>query len=176
MKIFRFLLCKYLSGPNVSSSVAQTAATKVIKQNAFIAWTYNTKQALFGKYLLHTNIISSGVLMLIGDLMSQEIEYRKGLIKERYDWLRTGKMFLVGTIQGPIHHYFYAWLDQRHVGATLKITTIKILYDQFIMSPVCIAAFFYPAGWLDGQSTAACTNELLSKFPKVYAVSVSFVD
>lgn len=164
MKIFRLLFCKYLSRPNLPAQTTEA----VVKQKG---WAHSTRKALFGKYLLHTNIISSGVLMLLGDLMSQEIEYRKGLIKERYDWVRSSKMFLVGTIQGPIHHYFYGWLDRKYVGATLKITTIKILYDQFIMSPVCIAAFFYPAGWLDGQSTESCTNELSSKFLKVYVVS-----
>lgn len=45
---------------------------------------------LFGKYLLATNTLSSGVLMIVGDLISQEIEYRQGALKERYNWTRTG--------------------------------------------------------------------------------------
>lgn len=126
--------------------------------------------ALFGKYLLATNIISSGVLMSIGDLMSQEIEYRNGTstATNRYDWTRNAKMFVVGAAQGPLHHYFYGWLDRRHVGATVRITTIKIAYDQFIMSPVCIAAFFYTAGWADGKSNSECTDEFCAKFTRVY--------
>lgn len=130
--------------------------------------TANIFGALFGKYLLTTNIVSSGILMSIGDLMSQEIEFRKGLIDRRYDWNRNAKMFVVGAIQGPIHHYFYGWLDRVYVGASIKTTTIKILYDQLVMSPVCIVAFFYSAGWLDRQSTAECTKELKSKMIKVY--------
>lgn len=126
--------------------------------------------AIFGKYLLATNIISSGVLMSIGDLMSQEIEYRNGTstITKRYDWKRNAKMFIVGAAQGPLHHYFYGWLDRAYLGATIKTTTIKILYDQLIMSPVCIAAFFYTAGWLDGKDTSGCTDEFQSKFKIVY--------
>ena len=55
--------------------------------------------ALFGKYLLTTNTVSSGVLMLLGDLMAQEVEYQRGLVKERYDWWRVGRMFIVGAIE-----------------------------------------------------------------------------
>lgn len=125
-------------------------------------------RAAFGKYLLTTNIISAGVLMQFGDIMSQEIEFRQGELEQRYDWKRNAKMFVVGAVQGPLHHYFYHWLDLKYAGATVKITSIKILYDQLVMSPVCIAAFFYTAGWLDGQSTRECTDETLSKCVKVY--------
>ncbi len=45
---------------------------------------------MFGKYLLATNTLSSGLLMVVGDLMSQEIEFRKGTLKERYNWTRSG--------------------------------------------------------------------------------------
>lgn len=106
--------------------------------------------------------------MSVGDLMSQEIEYRNGTLTKRFDWTRNAKMFVVGAAQGPMHHYFYGWLDRTYYGATVKITTIKILYDQFIMSPVCIAAFFYTAGWLDGKNTSQCTDEFQSKFKRVY--------
>lgn len=40
---------------------------------------------IFGKYLLATNVISSGVLMLLGDLLQQEIEYQTLILPERYD-------------------------------------------------------------------------------------------
>lgn len=126
--------------------------------------------ALFGKYLLATNIISSGVLMSIGDLMSQEIEQRsaKSTSTQQFDWTRNAKMFVVGAAQGPLHHYFYGWLDRAYIGSTVKITTIKILYDQLIMSPACIAAFFYTAGWMDGKGNSQCTEEFQSKFIRVY--------
>ncbi|KAJ8956667.1 hypothetical protein NQ318_014021 [Aromia moschata] len=64
----------------------------------------------FGKYLLVTNTISSGVLMLIGDVCQQEIEYRQKKLPERYDYGRLTRMFIVGLGLGPIHHYFYVWL------------------------------------------------------------------
>lgn len=46
---------------------------------------------VFGKYLLATNTISSGVLMLIGDICQQEIEYQQQKLEERYDLGRLSK-------------------------------------------------------------------------------------
>lgn len=45
---------------------------------------------VFGKYLLAANTISSGILMVVGDLISQEIEFQKGTLNERYNWRRSG--------------------------------------------------------------------------------------
>lgn len=128
---------------------------------------------LFHKYLLTTNTVSSGVLMVAGDLMSQEIEYQQGLMRERYDWWRVGRMFIVGAIQGPMHHYFYGWLDRVYRATNGQNVTKKILYDQLVMSPACIVAFFYSAGWLEGRTTADCTDELQRKVVRVYVVSVT---
>lgn len=109
--------------------------------------------------------------MSIGDAMSQKIQSPKkstANAAQSIDWTRNAKMFAVGAVQGPLHHYFYGWLDGKYIAATLKNTSIKILYDQLVMSPVCIAGFFYPAGWLFGQSIPECTKELKEKFLKVY--------
>lgn len=46
---------------------------------------------VFGKYLFITNTVTSGVLMGLGDLAQQEIEYRRHMMAERYDWARMGK-------------------------------------------------------------------------------------
>lgn len=44
--------------------------------------------AVFGKYLLTTNIVSSGGLMAIGDIIQQEIEYQRNMLAKRYDYGR----------------------------------------------------------------------------------------
>lgn len=85
-------------------------------------------------------------------------------------------MFWVGSAQGPINHFFYGWLDGAITAVNLKNVSIKILLDQLIMSPVCILAFFYSAGLLDGQSTKECTEELKSKFLTVYRVGFHSLD
>ncbi|XP_031620106.1 mpv17-like protein 2 [Contarinia nasturtii] len=134
----------------------------------------NITNSLFKKHLLLTNTVSSGVLMSIGDGLSQYVEqkitlkHNKEQWKFKLDWSRNGKMFVVGASSGPLHHYFYGWLDAKYIGFTLKVTMIKILYDQLVMAPLCIALFFYSAGWMYKQSFNDSTNELKSKFSTVY--------
>lgn len=57
----------------------------------------NAINTAFNKYLLFTNIASSGVLMGIGDIAQQEIEYQRGLLKKRYDLVRLGKVTITVT-------------------------------------------------------------------------------
>jgi protein Mpv17 len=45
---------------------------------------------IFGKYLLLTNTVSSGVLMAAGDLIQQEIENHRNAKSRTFDWKRTG--------------------------------------------------------------------------------------
>jgi protein Mpv17 len=50
---------------------------------------------VFGKYLLVTNTVSSGILMMAGDMAAQKIEYHRGHKKEKeFDWYRIGKKTL----------------------------------------------------------------------------------
>lgn len=85
----------------------------------------------------------------------------------------VGKMFLVGTIQGPLHHYFYLWMDKAIKLVSVANVTKKILLDQVVLSPVIVLAFLYPAGWLNDQNTKQCNEEVVAKFGKIYAVKFS---
>lgn len=159
MRISRFLL-------NIKKTPATQCTTNQVRRIGD-----RVHNVLFHKYLLTTNTVSSGILMFIGDIMAQEIEYQQGMLKQRYDWWRVGRMFIVGAIQGPMHHYFYCWLDRVYRGSSGGFVTKKILYDQLVMSPACIVAFFYSAGWLEGRTTQDCTDELQKKVVRVYLVS-----
>lgn len=130
---------------------------------------------VFGKYLLTTNIVSSGVLMGIGDMMCQEIEIQRYRIKKRYDWVRIGNMFIVGCLCGPLNHYFYKWMDKIIPKADFTSATKKILLDQILMSPACVVLFFYSAGLLEKQTVNECTVEMKEKFITVYTVSSKFM-
>ncbi|XP_066246159.1 mpv17-like protein 2 [Euwallacea similis] len=125
---------------------------------------------VFGKYLLHTNIISSGVLMWLGDLCQQEIEYRQRKILKRYDYGRMTRMFIVGLGLGPIHHYYYLYIAKIMPKRDLSTVFIKIGLDQFFMSPVCIAAFFYSMGMMEMKHLKQMNDEILAKFVDVYVI------
>ncbi|RZC38643.1 mpv17-like protein 2 [Asbolus verrucosus] len=125
-----------------------------------------TVKAAFGKYLFLTNTVSSGVLMLMGDAIQQELSYQSKALtshlprdETRFDYGQmsmrfviiieqlsneffAARMFLVGLGMGPTHHYYYRYISILWPKRDMMSITKKIAADQFIMSPICIAQFF----------------------------------
>ncbi|XP_004931938.1 mpv17-like protein 2 [Bombyx mori] len=129
---------------------------------------------LFKKNLLLTNSITSGGFMAIGDLFQQEFEFQSKLLKERYDWARAVRMFIVGTVLGPMHHYYYIYLDKVLPKNDVKTIFKKILYDETIVSPLTIVCFFYIMGTLEKKSLEKCNEEITKKFKYVYLADCLF--
>lgn len=203
MRIFINLCTKILPKPKIPPKSLDSSQSIVTK-------TWNL---MFGRYLLATNVISSGVIMCAGDLMSQKLENymvigddneqndnnddgvirKRKKVKKEIDWermgkrkilpysiktlisqlsyLNTGYMFIAGALQGPINHYVYKYLDIFLPKSDLRTVAKKIAIDQFMMSPVCIVAFFYSAGLLEKKTVSECTAELKEKALTVYTVS-----
>lgn len=80
-------------------------------------------------------------------------------------------MFIAGLVLGPIHHYFYGYMVRIMPARDMRTVTKKLLADQIIMSPLCIVAFFYGMGSMEGKTLVGCTEELKEKFGAVYMVS-----
>ncbi|EDW79526.2 uncharacterized protein Dwil_GK20364, partial [Drosophila willistoni] len=136
---------------------------------AVVRWSKLAWNKAFGKYLLATNILGSGGLMLVGDVVAQEYEYRRGLREQdRYDLARMYRMFVAGALQGPLHHYVYNWMDRIMPQRTFRTIMKKILFDQLFMSPACICIFFYTVCYLEQQTLEATNNEIITKFPYIY--------
>ncbi|XP_042882459.1 mpv17-like protein 2 [Penaeus japonicus] len=124
---------------------------------------------LFGRYLWVTNTVSCGVLLGVGDGIQQQVERARGVsTSERYDWARTGRLFLVGLSQGPPHHVFYVWLDKVLPKKNAKTVFKKIMADQFIAAPFFAVTFFLFAGLLEGKTLPEAWKEFKLKFPAVY--------
>ncbi|XP_016932564.4 mpv17-like protein 2 [Drosophila suzukii] len=134
-----------------------------------LRWTKTAWSNMFGKYLLITNVVGSGLLMVVGDVIAQEYEYRRGLRhQDRFDTDRMYRMFVAGALQGPLHHYVYNWMDRIMPARTFQNILKKILIDQLFMSPACILIFFYSICYLERQTLEATNQELITKFPYVY--------
>lgn len=139
--------------------------------------------------------------MAMGDLIQQEIEVQSNVLPSRYDWARTGiiyrlknnifvisssifishllffisaRMFIVGTLLGPAHHYYYIYLDKILPQVNLKTVAKKILCDQLFASPATIICFFYGMGILEKKTMKQSTIELKDKFKYVYMVCNMF--
>lgn len=111
---------------------------------------------LFGKYLVVTNTLGLGVLLMVGDSVTQQYERleKKDNVqsKERLDLARTGRMLITGMLIGPIQHTFYVQLDQHFTDASRLGVIRKIFLDQLIMSPTYIFMFFYISSLLEGRT------------------------
>jgi len=88
--------------------------------------------------------------------------------KNRYDFTRSGRMFLVGLSQGPPHHFWYIYLDKWLPKKTLRTVVLKILADQFIAAPFFAITFLFGMGILEDKRLSECWREFVKKFPVVY--------
>jgi protein Mpv17 len=90
----------------------------------------NQHDALFGKYLLFTNTVSSGILMYVGEYVAQRIEKRENFDESKIDKEKMKQLAVVGLSQGPLHHYTYLWMERLLPGNAPKTVGKKILSDQ----------------------------------------------
>lgn len=123
--------------------------------------------ALFGKYLLWTNISISVSLSATGDVLQQHYD----IIRSKFgtwDKLRTSNMALTGLPIGVLCHYWYLYLDRRLPGRTFKIVMKKVVVDQILFSPVLITVFFFTIGVLEGSKLKEMAEETVGKGARLY--------
>lgn len=166
----------YRAASSSSSSSSSSSTTTASKENLLQMIFRN----LFGKYLILTNTIGSGILMVFGDTIAQTIEMYELRTKTEtdsgikdsmeYDRLRICRMFLVGAVQGPLHHFIYTWMEKLMPVANVRNTFYKILIDQIVLSPLCIIIFFFSACALENKNYDETYDELKGKFLYIYCV------
>jgi len=89
------------------------------------------KSAYEPKNLLKTNVVASGILLLIGDTIQQSIELYRGVHeKGSYDIPRSSRMLAIGLFHGAPRHFFYVRLEKSIPGTSLKCAAKKVFFDQ----------------------------------------------
>lgn len=137
-------------------------------RNKFIHKLGKLEKVAFNKrYLFYTNIVISVISTGAGDLIRQNYEIFNGHI-EKWDLQRTVNMSISGIPMGVLGHYYYYFLDEKFPGKTLKVLTQKLLIDQFICSPVCIALFFVTLAILEGSTFEEMCIEAKQKAWQLY--------
>lgn len=142
---------------------------------------------LFSANLLLVNTGTCCTLYAVGDLCQQRIER-----KEKFDWVRTGRMAVLGFCLGPVNHCWYRALDKFLPGNTSRIVAQKVLLDQLVMAPLCCSLFyigeipehsnvyqchlFTDTGMssLEGRTREEAVAELRAKFWPTYKVSLHY--
>ncbi|XP_035698567.1 mpv17-like protein 2 [Branchiostoma floridae] len=134
----------------------------------FAPWIRTLSKNLFGRYLLVTNVVSSGALLATGDIIQQTIELAGANNGQKRDWRRTGRMCVIGTMMGPFNHFWYKMLDFYLPGTTFYTITRKILCDQIVAAPFFASFFLIGMGSLEGESIETSIADLKKKFWAIY--------
>lgn len=127
----------------------------------------NAATQLFSKYLLVTNTCTASSLLALGDCITQQIE-RLDNPDKTYNFHRTGRMFTMGFLFGPVTHVWYKILDRYLPGTAMRTVGKKILADQAVAGPFFCSAFFMGMSLLEGKSTREGADEVKAKFWTVY--------
>ncbi|XP_057318115.1 mpv17-like protein 2 [Microplitis mediator] len=95
-------------------------------------------------------------------------------VTNSHDLVRTRNMAMIGLIQGPFHHYFYAFLDRFLPGRTARSVVKKTFLDQIIASPTCLSIFFFGHEMLEQRDFRLMYGEILEKLLETYKVDCCF--
>lgn len=128
---------------------------------------YKFTKTAFAKYLLITNVAISSTSSAVGDVLEQRYQILTGGMKQ-WDHERTWQMSASGCTVGIFCHFWYQALDKRYSGRKVTVVLKKLLVDQVIGSPLCIATFFFTLALLERPSFEEFKNEINRKAWRLY--------
>jgi len=127
------------------------------------------KSAYEPKNLLKTNVAASGILLLLGDIIQQNIELYRGVHeKGSFDLPRSSRMLAIGLFHGAPRHFFYVRLEKSIPGTSLKCAAKKVFFDQAVLSVFIDTTFLFGMPLLEGRGPSAGLENIKDKFPRVY--------
>lgn len=130
-----------------------------------------TKEFLFKKHLMATNIAISTTFSGLGDVIEQHIERFFVLTDARsWDTVRTAKLTTTGLPVGFLSHYWYLGLDKHFAKHTHANVARKIVLSQLIYAPACILVFFLTLGAINRARWDEIWFNVTSKGKRLYMV------
>ncbi|XP_045450659.1 mpv17-like protein [Melitaea cinxia] len=93
--------------------------------------------------------------------------------KPDIDLVSASRIVAVGScLYAPTLYYWYKFLDRKFVGTAAKIVATKVVSEQFIMTPVLLAAFYTLLGVLERKEDVF--KELREKYWKTLLANQAF--
>ncbi|CAL7933618.1 unnamed protein product [Xylocopa violacea] len=98
-----------------------------------------------------------------------------------YNWPQIKRFAIYGCfIAGPMLHGWYKWLDSFYKGKTIKTVLLKLMVDQFILTPPLIVIFFTSMSLMEGKLNMLdeCKAKFLQTFKTscVYWLPIQFLN
>jgi len=115
---------------------------------SIIARAWNTYQHLLVTNPWKTQIIGTGILVAVGDVVTQQFVEKKG---SYHDFVRTARMGVVGVIVAPVLRTWFLALDRIFPGTAKTDGLKKMLLDQSLFAPFMIGFFFSVTETLAGK-------------------------
>lgn len=113
---------------------------------AILTWYLNA----LSKHPLRTKTITTCILAMLGDLISQYVAHDKDT-PYHHNTRRTLSIAVWAIIaMGPLFHFWYTRLDQAITGRFSLIK--KLSADQLLFTPVFLTLFMFGTGFLEGNS------------------------
>lgn len=138
--------------------------------NRFVRRIFSPRAAVY------TNTLVGGMLMGVGEAISQSFENYKTPEKKMfdYDFIRIRNMATIGALATVPNYYYYKRLDMIWTGKTTKSVVTKTAIDITINSPVNILWFLAAAAYTEGKSTYEIKEEMKEKFLRIFTVDCFF--
>ncbi|XP_029452189.1 protein Mpv17 isoform X2 [Rhinatrema bivittatum] len=116
-----------------------------------MAGIWRSYQILLGRHPWKVQIITTGTLMGIGDVISQQLIEQKGL--KNHNTVRTMKMIGTGLcFVGPVLGTWYRVLDRTIPGKSKAVALKKMILDQVAFAPCFLGGFLSFVSMLNGLS------------------------
>ncbi|XP_075978503.1 mpv17-like protein isoform X2 [Anticarsia gemmatalis] len=93
--------------------------------------------------------------------------------KPEYNYAAAARIASVGsTVYAPALYFWYRYLDKRFSGTAVKMVMTKVAADQFIMTPILLAAFYTVMAVVERKEDVF--EELREKYWKTFIANQSF--
>ncbi|RZC36545.1 inositol monophosphatase 3, partial [Asbolus verrucosus] len=149
------------------NAIINAMGAQSIKTKAIPKFSNLVSRSFSDKYLFYTNVGLSVTLSGVGDILVQNYEI---LTHELEGWnkIRTRNMSICGMTIGIFCHHWYNYLDRRLPGYAIKTVAKKIIIDQIVCSPICIATLFLTSEILEQKSKKEMLLEVKQKAWMLY--------
>ncbi|XP_013146786.1 PREDICTED: mpv17-like protein [Papilio polytes] len=120
-----------------------------------------------------TNTITYATFYTAAELSQQTFNKIYSPEKPPLDFSAAARIVTVGScLYAPTLYFWYKFLDKKFVGTAVKMVATKVMTDQFVMTPVLLAAFYILMGIAERKEDIF--EEIRVKYWKTFIANQAF--